>query len=331
MSQALTGVPRAGKQGGPPCTVRCGNAGRSCCLAGAERWYSRSLPCWRRASGEQAAAKRPFHAHDPCHLTPSAENGSMTWDYMFVHHTSHRITNSSLSRHVLHMQDALLAKQTAAGMRTTFAPKLAGAIALRQQGAHLPIAAWAMFSSIAGLIGSSGQANYAAANAGLDSLATQLSSQACLLSSSMAHPVLTAAQACNSPQHPYLKLDRPDSCITTQVRTQTLVMCRECRQMPPSGAPGPAQAWLPTTQLCSSIWSTWAWGPYLLSQACKCWPVCWQAAVPPEGLCLSLLLQCCSGPGCWWTGVNTCPSTSSLDSSQVRLHILRCCTRGACA
>ena len=114
------------------------------------------------------------------------------------------------------MQDALLAKQTAAGMRASFAPKLAGAAALRQQGAHLPIAAWAMFSSIAGLIGSSGQANYAAANAGLDSLATQLSSQACLpaqlaIVSSYTH--CCSGLQLYSPLHHSLQLGQPDSCI----------------------------------------------------------------------------------------------------------------------
>ena len=74
-------------------------------------------------------------------------------------------------------QDNLLAKQTAAGMRASFAPKLAGAAALQLHGAATPVRAWALFSSIAGLIGSSGQANYAAANATLDAWAISLHSQ----------------------------------------------------------------------------------------------------------------------------------------------------------
>ena len=61
------------------------------------------------------------------------------------------------------MQDALLGKQTAAGMRAACAPKLSGAAALHRHGADKPVRSWALFSSIAGLIGSSGQANYAAA------------------------------------------------------------------------------------------------------------------------------------------------------------------------
>ena len=77
------------------------------------------------------------------------------------------------------VQDALLAKQTAASMRAACAPKLAGAAALQQYAAAKPVRAWGLFSSIAGLIGSSGQANYAAANATLDTWTATLHSQVC--------------------------------------------------------------------------------------------------------------------------------------------------------
>ena len=66
------------------------------------------------------------------------------------------------------MQDALLAKQNAAGMRTVFSPKVTGIARLSAHLPQQPLQQAAIFSSVAGLLGSSGQANYAAANATLD-------------------------------------------------------------------------------------------------------------------------------------------------------------------
>ena len=75
------------------------------------------------------------------------------------------------------LQDALLVKQSATGVRASFAPKLAGAAALHNVAMGLPLAGITAFSSMAGLLGSAGQANYSAANASLDAWAADLASQ----------------------------------------------------------------------------------------------------------------------------------------------------------
>lgn len=82
---------------------------------------------------------------------------------------------SSVVAGILHaggvLADATLRNQTLEGLRTAWAPKvaalrqLAGGYGLQPGTLHL------LFSSIAALLGSPGQANYAAANASLDAMA----------------------------------------------------------------------------------------------------------------------------------------------------------------
>jgi polyketide synthase 12/myxalamid-type polyketide synthase MxaB len=69
------------------------------------------------------------------------------------------------------LDDAVLAQQSAERFARVMAPKLAGAAHLDELTRDLPIEAFVMFSSAASLLGSPGQANYAAANAFLDALA----------------------------------------------------------------------------------------------------------------------------------------------------------------
>ena len=66
------------------------------------------------------------------------------------------------------LQDALLVKQTPTAFRGVLAPKLGGSLQLGAATAAAPLAASINFSSLAGLLGTAGQGNYAAANAALD-------------------------------------------------------------------------------------------------------------------------------------------------------------------
>lgn len=72
------------------------------------------------------------------------------------------------------LADALLQRQTLSAARTVFAPKARGGALLARVTARLPVAGLQLFSSMSGALGNGGQANYAAANAALDKLASQL-------------------------------------------------------------------------------------------------------------------------------------------------------------
>ena len=75
------------------------------------------------------------------------------------------------------LADATVQKQTLAGVRTVFAAKLSSIQKLQSALAAQPITTQVLFSSVAALLGSAGQANYSAANGALDGLAAQWSAQ----------------------------------------------------------------------------------------------------------------------------------------------------------
>jgi 7-keto-8-aminopelargonate synthetase-like enzyme/NAD(P)-dependent dehydrogenase (short-subunit alcohol dehydrogenase family)/acyl carrier protein len=69
------------------------------------------------------------------------------------------------------IRDGLLRNQTAAHFKSVMAPKVDGAWQLHQQSRALALDFFVCFSSMASMVGSAGQTNYAAANAFLDALA----------------------------------------------------------------------------------------------------------------------------------------------------------------
>jgi NADPH:quinone reductase-like Zn-dependent oxidoreductase len=69
------------------------------------------------------------------------------------------------------LEDAPIARLTPASVETVFAPKIAGAWNLHTLTQDRALDAFVLFSSAAAMLGSPGQANYAAANAYLDALA----------------------------------------------------------------------------------------------------------------------------------------------------------------
>lgn len=69
------------------------------------------------------------------------------------------------------IEDALLPRQTAEGFRRVLSAKVAGAWNLHRHTRLLPLDFFVLYSSAASLLGSAGQANYAAGNSFLDALA----------------------------------------------------------------------------------------------------------------------------------------------------------------
>jgi hypothetical protein len=81
------------------------------------------------------------------------------------------------------IRDAPLSKQTMSKLRETLAPKWDAARELSALNWARPIVAESSFSSLSALLGTAGQANYAAANMALNALSQQNQSRGEFLSS----------------------------------------------------------------------------------------------------------------------------------------------------
>ena len=78
------------------------------------------------------------------------------------------------------LQDSMLQGQNPTALRTAFAPKVSAITAMGPFLGLLPMQHVALFSSVASLLGTAGQANYAAANAGLDAWAAAQEAAGCV-------------------------------------------------------------------------------------------------------------------------------------------------------
>ena len=86
------------------------------------------------------------------------------------------------------IEDAALLAQEWSSFERVFAPKMQGGWNLHQASLGKPLDFFVLFSSLASVIGSPGQSNYAAANAFLDGLASFRKSKGLLLSPSAGAP-----------------------------------------------------------------------------------------------------------------------------------------------
>lgn len=96
------------------------------------------------------------------------QDGSLTWTALFM-------VIDAYAGGVI--QDAMLGQQSLRGLRQVFAPKLDALSAMTASGYAACLQNMMLFSSIASLLGSPGQGNYAAANAAMDAAASQGQSQ----------------------------------------------------------------------------------------------------------------------------------------------------------
>nr|AAF62885.1 EpoF [Sorangium cellulosum] len=123
------------------------------------------------ASAEQRAAVAALEAHGARVTVAKADVA----DRSQIERVLREVTASGMPlRGVVHaaglVDDGLLMQQTPARLRTVMGPKVQGALHLHTLTREAPLSFFVLYASAAGLFGSPGQGNYAAANAFLDAL-----------------------------------------------------------------------------------------------------------------------------------------------------------------
>ena len=123
----------------------------------------------------RAVSSHALPSDSLCHVTCLSCDMASAEDLdALISHSDHPVACMLHAGGVL--SDAMLANQTLSGLRSVLAPKVAGLNRWTASTRLHPSACHVLFSSVASLLGSPGQANYSSANAALDSASTALSS-----------------------------------------------------------------------------------------------------------------------------------------------------------
>ena len=140
------------------------------------RWLAqrgaRSLVLASRRGALAKDAGVEWEAMEASGATPSLERCDTGQAVHVLRLVAHASSLSGVWHAAGVLADAVLPNHDAPGFARVFAPKAYGTWSLHRAGATRAMDAVALFSSVAALLGGAGQANYAAANACLDALAT---------------------------------------------------------------------------------------------------------------------------------------------------------------